>query len=759
MPNTGGSIDESTLRVIWQIDNQFQTAMQSYSTIAQNTGANIATAMSMVAANLTMIGQKAQQVVVDMHDMATAIDRAATEAGSLIQATRIQIEGFTDALIAMSARVPQSAEDLGSAYYDVLSAGITDVNEALYTTELAARAASAGLTDAATAARAGIQAQHAAGEAATDLTHIYDVQFETVRLGITRYEDLSTQIGRMGSAARLAGQDLEAPYAAFVALTQGGYDAAESGTRVSRVMQALAKPETIAALKSMGVEAVNVDGSFRDLGDIVHDLNKQTADMTESQAAAALAMAFPNIRAREGISTIMLLSDTYDEAFTSMQNNTGAMAAAFAINTSSMSAQLQILQNEVDGAKAAFGERMQPALERHLELQLKYYNALAKLPGPLQEWGGLIMMVGGSILSTVGDMLRMIASIILITSLRRKDTASMWSNMAAYIANKAVLAGYAIATAAVTLAGYAQLALMKLQLALTNFHTAAINANIGAKMASAAATVGSTIALAASTAATWLVTAATWAWNVALYANPLVWIIALIVALIVVIILLVKHWDKVKAAGSKVWAGLKEIGGKLKEVGAKFKEAGTAAKAWGKKASEAAAGAAKKYIEFWGTIKDKIMGVLGNLWTWIKEKFMEGVKDAVKWGGDLIKNLIKGAKDAIRNMGHILVDALKGLIGFDNPINDAMAYKWGVHMSQYMMRGYADNMRITEGPAMRGALSGGGSGTTIYEDHRTLSFPQVNAGYRDDMGRQEFSREMVNALVASDRRRMAAPGG
>lgn len=50
-----------------------------------------------------------------------------------------------------------------------------------------------------------------------------------------------------------------------------------------------------------------------------------------------------------------------------------------------------------------------------------------------------------------------------------------------------------------------------------------------------------------------LVAAAQWLWNASLYGCPVMWIIAGIIALIAVIYLLVKHWDKVKAAGTAAW--------------------------------------------------------------------------------------------------------------------------------------------------------------------------------------------------------------
>ena len=72
-------------------------------------------------------------------------------------------------------------------------------------------------------------------------------------------------------------------------------------------------------------------------------------------------------------------------------------------------------------------------------------------------------------------------------------------------------------------------------------------------------------AMSGMTISTIAQTVAQWAANVAMYACPLVWIVAAILAVIAVIVLLVKHWDKVKEAGTKSWEAIKNAVAKVGE--------------------------------------------------------------------------------------------------------------------------------------------------------------------------------------------------
>lgn len=199
-------------------------------------------------------------------------EQTMAEAGSIIGASSDQIAYFSDEVREMSKVLPKSADDLGTALYDIFSAGITDSADALATLELSAKAAVAGLTETATAAKAGIATMNAFGMEASDLSHIFDVQFLTIRYGILRYEELANVVGQMAPAAKQAGQSMESMFASLALLTKKGLDARKAAVALARAMEGITRPAAIEAARELGVSFVEMTPSIQAAWD---ELNKQ----------------------------------------------------------------------------------------------------------------------------------------------------------------------------------------------------------------------------------------------------------------------------------------------------------------------------------------------------------------------------------------------------------------------------------------------------------------------------------------------------
>jgi len=203
------------------------------------------------------------------------------EAGSIVSWTKDQIKDAGDAIRDMTERVPQSATELGAGLYDILSAGITDTKESLEALELSAQAASAGLTQTATAAKAGISTMNAFGYQAEDLNHIFDVQFLTIRYGILRYEELAGVIGKLAPSAKNAGQSMESMFAVLAGLTKKGMTAREAATALGRAYDAMIKPTTIRKFMEMGISVIELTDKAKSLYNEYQKQEQQVKDLTD----------------------------------------------------------------------------------------------------------------------------------------------------------------------------------------------------------------------------------------------------------------------------------------------------------------------------------------------------------------------------------------------------------------------------------------------------------------------------------------------
>lgn len=220
--------------------------------------------------------QAAFRFLKDSIDTTIQFQQTMAKAGSIIGKTADEMKGFGDEARAMSQEIPKSPADLGTALYDIFSAGVTDSADAMDALRLSAMAASAGLTETATAAKAGIATMNAFGMEATDLSHIFDVQFLTIKYGIIRYEELAGVIGQLAPSANTAGQSLEDMFAAMAILTKQGLEARMAATSLARAMEAITRPPAIRAAEELGISFVEMSMDARKARD---EFLLQTAEL------------------------------------------------------------------------------------------------------------------------------------------------------------------------------------------------------------------------------------------------------------------------------------------------------------------------------------------------------------------------------------------------------------------------------------------------------------------------------------------------
>ncbi|MCK4822321.1 phage tail tape measure protein, partial [bacterium] len=217
-----------------------------------------AAAKSAIAPLALFAAYAAFEFLKDSIKIAIEFEQIMAEAGSIIGKTADEMRGLSLEIREMSKVIPKTPRDLGTALYDIFSAGITDTSEAMKALELSAKTASAGLTETATAAKAGISTMNAFGMEASELEHIFDVQFLTIKFGILRYEELAAVVGQLSPSAKAAGQSMEGMFAMLAGLTKKGLSAAEAATALARAMEGITRPAAIRAAAELGISFIEL---------------------------------------------------------------------------------------------------------------------------------------------------------------------------------------------------------------------------------------------------------------------------------------------------------------------------------------------------------------------------------------------------------------------------------------------------------------------------------------------------------------------
>lgn len=139
-----------------------------------------------------------------------------------------------------------------------------------------------------------------------NFTRQNDVMALTMSRTNTGIEDMFESVKKGAPAFTAAGQSLETFNALVGIMANSGVKGAESGTQLRNVMLRLASPtkEAQKQLKAMGVVTQDSKGNFRDVVDILGDLEKGTKKMGTAQKTAALATIF-GARSVTGINILL----------------------------------------------------------------------------------------------------------------------------------------------------------------------------------------------------------------------------------------------------------------------------------------------------------------------------------------------------------------------------------------------------------------------------------------------------------------------
>lgn len=289
-------------------------------------------------------------------------DRAMRNVNSISKMSEGQFRKTGAAVLDLSTHSLQSATTLAEGLYDIASSGFQG-SDGLLVLKASAAAASAGMSDTATAAKGITSVLNAYGLEASDAGMVSDVLFQTVNLGVITFGELAGVLGDVVGIGAAAKVNIGELGSAIAAMTLAGISGAESGTSLNRVIQSIIAPGDAlsATLQQLGYEsgaqALQVDG----LHGVMEKLRKVTGGNVEQ-----LLTLFPEIRAARGAFALMANEGkNYNKTFGEIGNTNkvaGATQAALAEQMKSAGAQFTLFKNQVQAGAIEIGQKLLPGL-------------------------------------------------------------------------------------------------------------------------------------------------------------------------------------------------------------------------------------------------------------------------------------------------------------------------------------------------------------------------------------------------------------
>jgi len=348
--------------------------------------------------------------------LAIDFDRAMRNVNSIAQLPERALQRLSKDVLALAGPTAQAPQTLAEGLYDLVSSGF-DARESLVIMKNSAKAATAGLTDAATSTHAMAAVLNAYRLGADKARAVSDTLFQTVNLGVITFEELSQNIGDTLPFAASLGVNLREVGAATATMTKQGLGAPETFTRIRNLMQALIKPgEGLKkAYKDLGVESgealIKQKGFQGALEAIIG---------TTDGSKAAVAQLFPNIRALGGVLALTgKNSKAAGKDLKGMQGDTGATAKALEQQSKSMSYQWNRFMANIKVLAIEMGTSFAPVLHdivgwlgkvtkafRGLEPDQKKFIVIALVAigvlGPFLILLGAVVAAGAALASTAG---------------------------------------------------------------------------------------------------------------------------------------------------------------------------------------------------------------------------------------------------------------------------------------------------------------------------------------------------------------------
>lgn len=195
--------------------------------------------------------------------------------------TQEELQQLNDDLLGLSFDKGLDAQAVTKAYYDIQSATGMFGDDVLRITGRVGEAARALNMDYASAVNAVSKAMLAFKMDATQVDDILQSNAKTVQVGVTNFDDLARSQTEYAGAAGAIGQSLDSANKVFAALTQSTKNSAVAATMTKGAFQDLAKANTVAGLRKVGVEVYDATGAMRQADAILRDLVPQLSQLSD----------------------------------------------------------------------------------------------------------------------------------------------------------------------------------------------------------------------------------------------------------------------------------------------------------------------------------------------------------------------------------------------------------------------------------------------------------------------------------------------
>lgn len=332
---------------------------------------------------------------------ALSFDKSMRNVNSIAKLSESQFQSLSAQVLKLAGPTAQAPTLLADGLYDIVSSGFK-AQDAVKILAVSAKAATAGLTDTATATKAVTAVLNAYNLKAEDARAVSDVLFQTVNKGVLTFEELSTSIGDVLPFASQLGVPLEEVGGAMATMTLQGLSAAESSTRLKGVLVQMLKPnaDLSAAISKLGF--ASGEAMVKQLG-LVETVRR--LDTAAKGNKETIASWMSDIRAIGGFLALsgdqMKRFEAITRSMDAASAGAGATAKAFAEQSKSLSFQWDRAKASLAAAAIPIVQLLFPALVKGADVVSRFASSVStNMPRIKQQFGdiaGVVKDVGSAL--------------------------------------------------------------------------------------------------------------------------------------------------------------------------------------------------------------------------------------------------------------------------------------------------------------------------------------------------------------------------
>ena len=339
-----------------------------------------------IVSGLQAIGDKAKEAAEFVVEVGSSFEAGISEVEAISGATGSELEKLKNKAKELGSSTKFSATEAASAMTNMSLAGWS-VNQTLSgidgVLQLAA-ASGMGLADASQVVTDNISAFNLE---ASESMHIADMMAYAQANSSTTAAELGEAYKNCGANMNAAGQDIETTTSMLEALANNGLRGSEAGTSLAAIMRDLTSKmkDGKIAIGNTSVAVMDSNGNFRDLTDIMKDVEAATDGMGDAQKQAALMSTFTSDSIK-GLN--MLLSTGSDQVAgyeKNLRNCTGAASDMAATMQDNLKGKLTELSSATEGLGIAAYEYISGPLQGGVELLTDIISGLTDVITPQKD--------------------------------------------------------------------------------------------------------------------------------------------------------------------------------------------------------------------------------------------------------------------------------------------------------------------------------------------------------------------------------------